>query len=81
MSGRKSRDLTGMKFGRLTVLRSMQESKNGRWFTVWDCECECGVKWVARASHLTNGNTSSCGCLRREMARHLAKEKTKCHER
>ena len=54
-------DLTGRKFGRLTVLR--RDAKGtGRWL----CQCECGsVKSIASGT-LNSGHTKSCGCLRAE---------------
>ena len=35
-------DLTGQKFGRLTVIKKTGNTKEGK--TVWLCECECGNK-------------------------------------
>ena len=56
-----SLDLTGRRFGRLTVL---SERKTGS-FVICTCRCDCGaVKDVRRAS-LLSGNTTSCGCVRR----------------
>ena len=64
--------MTGETYGRLKVL-SRVGLKNG--ISVWKCICECGnVVNVLRAS-LINGNTSSCGCLRKE----IAKEKHTSH--
>lgn len=57
-------DLTGRKFGRLTVLERT-ENKGGQ--TMWLCECECGTQKIVRASHLKTGAIQSCGCLMREM--------------
>lgn len=57
-------DLTGMKFGKLTVLRMMEEkTKNNR--IQWYCECDCGGSSVAVAYRLRSGHTKSCGCLQR----------------
>ena len=54
-------DLTGQKFGILTVLeRALNKGKR----TTWRCVCECGtVKDIIGAS-LTSGTTKSCGCLK-----------------
>lgn len=52
-------DLTGQKFGMLTVL-SRAESRNGK--TYWNCICDCGAKKIVGASELKQGNTKSCGC-------------------
>lgn len=56
-------DITGQKFGRLTVTRRMQ-SVNKR--TMWECVCDCGNTIVAESYNLKNGHTSSCGCVQRE---------------
>jgi len=59
-------DLTGQRFGRLTVLGP--ETGTNR--TRWRCLCDCGKETVVGSSfHLTSGNTKSCGCLRRDTAR------------
>ena len=54
-------DLTGKRFGRLTVLEKGASDKSG---TVrWLCECNCGEKRVVRGNSLKAGGTKSCGCL------------------
>lgn len=63
ISSNHVKDLTGKKFGRLTVVE-FAESKNGR--TYWLCECDCGNKKIVRGAHLKNGDTVSCGCYREE---------------
>lgn len=56
---RKIIDLTGKKFGKLTVIR-LSERKNGR--ITWLCECDCGNEKVIRADDLRTGNSKTCGC-------------------
>lgn len=51
-------DLTGKRFGRLTVLE--YAGFNG--YAMWRCRCDCGKEIVTRASSLKNGHTTSCGC-------------------
>lgn len=58
-------NLIGRRFGRLRVVRS-HASINGR--TTWLCACECGNQKVAQSKRLLNGETQSCGCLRRRFA-------------
>lgn len=60
-------DEVGHKYGRLTVVA--RAANKGAQAT-WDCICECG-KHVARVRgcSLRGGNTSSCGCLRRDRTR------------
>lgn len=54
-------DLTGQKFGRLTVL-----GLAGRRPVRWKCLCECGTEKVIEGNNLRNHSTKSCGCLNRE---------------
>lgn len=60
------RDLTGKKFGRLTVLELAMRGSRG---TKWLCRCDCGNETVVFGGNLTRGNTLSCGCLRYERLR------------
>lgn len=54
-------DLTGKRFGKLTVLEfAYTEQKSRKSF--WKCRCDCGNVKVICASNLKSGNTSSCGC-------------------
>lgn len=57
---RKKLDLTGQRFGKLTVI-SPVENVNGR--TAWKCRCDCGRETVVKTYHLRSGHTKSCGCL------------------
>ncbi len=63
------KDLTGQRFGRLTVIsisRKVQSGKRERYY--WKCRCECGNYHETRSDSLTSGNVQSCGCLHREQA-------------
>lgn len=57
-------DLTGRKFGRLTVIERVQFEEKKRPY--WLCECECGNKKIVRGGHLREGKIVSCGCYRHE---------------
>lgn len=61
----KIKEITGMTFGRLTVIKKAK-SKNG---LVWECECSCPehTHIFVRGADLRNGHTKSCGCLKREL--------------
>lgn len=59
----KLKDLTGDKFGRLTVIN---RSKNIGKHAAWLCKCECGNVKIIRSDHLIYGYTKSCGCLEKE---------------
>lgn len=71
-------DLTGQKFGKLTVLGRGPDyiQSSGKKIVQWECECECidpetqlHKKVLVRSSNLRNGHTKSCGCLIKEKAR------------
>lgn len=57
------KDLTGQRFGRLTVIKRAENKGNK---TMWLCKCDCGNEVISEGSSLKNGDTKSCGCLRRE---------------
>ena len=64
----KARDLTGMRFGKLICLSMLNErTKNGH--VQWRCLCDCGNTSTVLANNLTNGNTSSCGCISSRLKR------------
>lgn len=71
--GRKSKDMTGMKFGRLTVIERAENDKHGN--VIWVCQCECGNITKVRGISLRSGNTASCGCAKKEATREMMKEK------
>ena len=56
----KLKDLTGQRFGRLTVI---DRGPNAKEQTRWNCVCDCGAATLVFGSSLRNGNTQSCGCL------------------
>lgn len=53
-------DLTGKKFGRLTVIEKHSKYKNGSW--KWLCRCSCGNECIVGNRSLMIGETVSCGC-------------------
>lgn len=57
----RTADLTGMKFGLLTVVKQSGSSTLGR---MWLCECECGNLKEYPTCNLLNSCVKSCGCLR-----------------
>lgn len=58
--GNIAEDLTGQKFGHLTVCRRA-ENRNGR--TCWLCCCDCGGSKIVSAHDLKAGKVKSCGCM------------------
>lgn len=63
----KKIDLTGQKFGRLTVLH--EENPRTTKEIKWTCQCDCGKIVNIRGYDLRSGKTQSCGCLRNERIR------------
>lgn len=59
-------DITGRKYGRLTVI---ERAPNGKGYkTRWLCQCECGNQTIVQGESLRTGATRSCGCLQKEWA-------------
>lgn len=54
-------DLTGQKFGSLTVLYRLHNSCN-KYGVSWLCTCDCGNLVEVLSNGLRSGNTKSCGC-------------------
>lgn len=57
------KDLTGKKFGRWTAISPIK-NKYGRFS--WKCICDCGEVRTIGGTELSQGNSTSCGCLRKE---------------
>ena len=57
-------DLTGLKFGRLTVISRTGVAKGGS--ATWNCVCACGNKTVADGGNLKRGKVQSCRCSHRK---------------
>lgn len=55
------KDLTGMIFGRLTVLEDSCERYDNN--ILWRCQCECGNQPLIKGTSLIHG-VKSCGCLK-----------------
>lgn len=55
-------DLTGQRFGNLTVI---ERAENRGKETQWKCLCDCGAIGVFQANNLRSGHTKSCGCLKK----------------
>ena len=70
-------DLTGQRFGRLTVIERAEDyvSPKGKRHPRWLCHCDCGNTVSVYGEFLRDGRIKSCGCLMRE----IAAEKHKTH--
>lgn len=67
MPSRLKEDLTGKRFGMLTVIERAPNSAAGK--PMWRCKCDCGNETVVHGNALRDGYTKSCGCYRREIGR------------
>lgn len=66
MAGKISKDLTGNKYGMLTVIGRSPDNGHGKKPCVkWLCQCECGRITQASKWSLENGLTVSCGCRKK----------------
>lgn len=55
----------GERYGRLTAVQQT-EQRSGR-SVIWECLCDCGGTVNVRATMLTSGHTTSCGCVKQEL--------------
>lgn len=61
MRGR-TKNLTGLKFGRLTALRPTDRREPTNGCTFWECRCDCGNIHLVNSNNLQTGAVQSCGC-------------------
>ena len=66
----KKIDMIGKQFGRLKVV---EESGHLGPFVAFKCQCDCGNAVIVRGTSLRTGNTTSCGCVRKEIVSDLNK--------
>ena len=78
MAGRKPKDITGQRFGRLVVVEATNQFKYKQNSRIWKCLCDCGnevllpeINFIYKSS-----GTKSCGCIRIGRAIELGKNKT-----
>lgn len=62
----KMKNLTGMKFGMLTVVCQIQERRDKRVYYI--TKCDCGIEKETQGALLTQGKAVSCGCKRKMAA-------------
>lgn len=56
------KNITGQKYGRLTVIRYIPKNERTDIKKTWLCQCECGNYIELTASKIGTGHTTSCGC-------------------
>lgn len=72
------KDLTGMRFNRLIVLKRDETKKNR---VYWICKCDCGSIKSIMSKHLISGKVKSCGCLHIESIKKSNKKHGMCKTR
>lgn len=75
--GRKI-ELTGQRFGRLSVVREYGR-QNGH--VTWLCQCDCGNTTITCTGDLRAGKTTSCGCYHNELVSNITRSHEKCNTR
>ena len=68
-------DITGKRFGRLSVIGLVGYDYNRA--AIWKCICDCGKEVIVTGSSLRGGSTKSCGCLCRENVKKRNKARAK----
>ncbi len=58
-------DMTGQRFGRLTVLgpEELDRPRTNGQRMGWKCRCDCGKEIIITRKELMSGKVHSCGCL------------------
>lgn len=65
MVAKRSKDLTGQRFGKLVAVRQSRKcEKTRQWY--WECNCDCGNVVEVIVNSLTGGNTKTCGCSKKD---------------
>lgn len=78
----KIEDLSGKRYGRLTVMHQngFKYNPSGQRTVLWHCKCDCGKEKDIPASTLKNGRSKSCGCLNRELSSERATKHGGCKQ-
>lgn len=66
-----SKDITGMRSGRLVAVRPTNKRRGNRG-VIWECRCECGRTHYTMAYRIINKSVKSCGCRHIEQAKKAA---------
>lgn len=82
----KAADLTGQRFGMLTVVGragSVLRPSGRLRCPIWTCLCDCGLTGTPTSENLRTGNTTSCGCQHGEQhgGRHAVEYEIWCSMR
>ena len=69
----KINELSGQRFGMLTVLSRAGNDRHGK--ALWLCRCDCGAEKNILGANLLRGHSKSCGCTRQNdlTGRHIGR--------
>ena len=70
--GPKPANFSGRRFGRLCVLGEAERRGDQRY---WVVACDCGTTKTVRQLHLSAGVVRSCGCLQKETAAEIGRQR------
>lgn len=73
----KSKDMSGLRFGRWSVISMAGKNSGGT--ALWLCRCSCGTERAVRGTELRYGQSMSCGCLNKEITRSVCIERNTTH--
>lgn len=73
------KDIIGLKFGRLTVLKLAYTRRVSKTLYYYLCKCDCGKEHIVLKSSLLNGLTRSCGCYNNEVRAEKFRQRAKHH--
>jgi hypothetical protein len=63
---KKSNEIIGKTFGRLTVIKRLGVDKNN--FSLWECSCSCGnLNVIKTYNQITKSKYPNCGCHKKEL--------------
>ena len=71
------KDLSGKRFGRLTVIKRTAPAENvkEKQRAYWMCKCDCGNECIVLGRSLLKGDTKSCGCLQKKAMKKVNEKK------
>lgn len=70
-----TKDMTGMRIGKLVIIRLSHKRRGGS--VCWVCKCDCGKTKVYVGNDLRRGEIVSCGCYRKRARPDIAARFTK----
>ena len=72
-------DITGQRYGHLTVIKEHNGEKSPSGSILWECVCDCGNHCVVSSNAMRNSSTMSCGCMASRNEERIQKVLEKYH--